>query len=57
MEICYQNLFYAQKLQKKAYNKGIKSNSYVLGKKVCLSSKYIKTKRNQKLKNKLFGHF
>ncbi len=44
MEIYYQNLFYAQKLQKKTYGKRVKSYSYALGNKVWLNSKYIKTK-------------
>ncbi len=34
MEIYCQNLLYAQELQKKAYNKGVKNRSYALGKKV-----------------------
>ncbi len=57
MEACYQNLFYWQKLQKRAYNKGVKSLSYALGEKVWLNSKYIKTKMNKNLANKFFRPF
>ena len=57
IEVCYQNLFYIQKLHKRLYNKGIKSCSYVLDEKVQLNSKYIKIKKNKKLKNKFFGIF
>ena len=55
MEVCCQNFSYAQELQKKAHNKGVKSRSYAPGKKVLLNSKYIKTKRNKKLESKFFG--
>ncbi len=34
MEVCCQNLLHAQELQKKAHDKGVKSRSYTLGKKV-----------------------
>ncbi len=44
IEVCYQNLFYTQELQKRVYNKGVKNHSYILGKKVWLNSKYIKAK-------------
>ncbi len=57
IEVCYQNLFHAQELQKRAYDKGVKSCSYAPDKKVWLNSKYIKTKRNKKLKSKFFGPF
>ena len=57
MEVCCQNLFYIQELQKRAYDKGIKSGSYTPSEKVWLNSKYIKTKRNKKLKSKFFGPF
>ncbi len=57
IEICCQNLLHAQELQKKAHDKGVKSRSYALGKKVWLNSKYIKTKRNKKLESKFFGPF
>ncbi len=57
MEVCYQNLLHAQELQKRAYDKGVKSRSYAPDKKVWLNSKYIKTKRNKKLESKFFGLF
>ena len=57
IEVCCQNLLYAQELQKKVYNKGVKSYSYAPGEKVWLNSKYIKTKKNKKLKSKFFGPF
>ncbi len=57
MEICYQNLLHAQELQKRAYDKEVKSYSYAPGKKVWLNSKYIKIKPNKKLENKFFGPF
>ncbi len=56
-EVCCQNLLYAQELQKRAHDKGVKSHSYALSKKVWLNSKYIKTKRNKKLESKFFGPF
>ena len=57
IEVYCQNLLHAQELQKKAYDKRVKSCSYTLGKKVLLNSKYIKTKRNKKLESKFFGLF
>ena len=57
MDICQQNLLYAQKLQKRAHDKGLKPQSYDPGKKVWLNSKYIKTKRNWKLEAKFFNSF
>ncbi len=57
MEICCQNFLPAQELQKRAYDKGVKSRSYAPGKKVWLNSKYIKTKMNKKLESKIFGPF
>ena len=57
MTICQQNLYHAQKLQKQAYNKGVKPQSYALGNKVWLSSKHLKTKRNRKLETKFLGPF
>ena len=51
------NLQYTQKLQKWAHDKRTKPRSYVPGEKVWLNSKYIKTKRNQKLKAKFFRSF
>ena len=44
IDICQQNQFNAQKLQKRAHDKGVKPQSYALGEKVWLKSKYIKTK-------------
>ena len=57
MIVCQENLHHAQELQKRANNKGVKSQSYASGEKVFLNSKYIKTKRNRKLKAKFFGPF
>ena len=50
-------LQHAQEMQKQAHNKGTKSKGYDPGKKICLNSKYIKTKRNRKLKAKFFRSF
>ena len=50
-------LQHAQELQKQAHDKGTKPRSYAPGEKVWLNSKYIKTKRNWKLKAKFFGPF
>ena len=57
MTVCRENLHHAQKLQKQAYDKGVKPRSYASGDKVWLNSKYIKTKRNRKLEAKFFGPF
>ena len=57
MDICQQNLFHAQKFQKKAYDKGVKPQSYAPREKVWLNNKYIKTKQNRKLEAKFFGPF
>ena len=57
MIICQKNLYYAQKLQKRAYNKGVKPSSYTFNDKVWLNSKQIKTKQNRKLEAKFFGPF
>ena len=57
MDICCQNLLYAQNLQKQVYNKEVKLWSYIPSEKVWLNSKYIKTKKNQKLKTKFFRLF
>ena len=46
MIVCREKLHHAQELQKRAHDKGVKSQSYAPGKKVWLNSKYIKTKRN-----------
>ena len=55
--VCQQNFYHAQKLQKWGHNKGIKPHSYSSGDKVWLSSKYLKTKRNCKLKVKFLDRF
>ena len=57
IDIYQQNLLHAQKLQKKANEKGVKPQSYASGENVWLNCKYIKIKRNQKLKAKFFGLF
>ena len=57
MDICQQNLLHAQEFQKKAHDKGVKPQSYAPREKVWLNSKYIKTKRNQKLEAKFFCPF
>ena len=57
MAICQQNLYHAQKLQKRAYNKGVKPQSYTSSNKVWLSSKHLRTKRNCKLEVKFLGFF
>ncbi len=57
IEVCYQNFFHAQELQKKAHNKGTKSRNYAPDKKFWLNNKYIKTKKNKKLENKFFETF
>ena len=46
INVCHQNFLHAQDLQKQAHNKKVKLRSYVLGEKVWLNSKPIKTKRN-----------
>ena len=55
--VCRKNVYHAQKLQKQAYNKGIKPRNYTPGDKVWLNSKYIKTKQNRKLEAKFFKLF
>ncbi len=57
MEVCCQNLFYIQELEKRAHDKEVKSCSYASSEKVWLNSKYNKTKRNKKLESKFFGPF
>ena len=46
MTICRKNIYHAQKFQKQAHNKGVKPGNYVLGDKIWLNGKYIKTKQN-----------
>ena len=55
--VCQENLYYAQKFQKRAQNKGVKPKNYALSDKVWLNNKYIKTKRNRKLKAKFCEPF
>ena len=55
--VCQQNLYYAQKLQKRGHDKGVKPPNYVPGEKVWLNSKYFKNKRNCKLEAKFLGLF
>ena len=57
MDAYQQNLHHAQKLQKRAHNKDVKSQSYAAGDKAWLSSKHLKTKRNCKLKAKFLSLF
>ena len=57
MTVCQQNLHYAQELQKRAHNKGIKLQSYASGDKIWLSSKHLKIKQNCKLEAKFLGLF
>lgn len=56
INICKQIWFHTKKL-KKTNNKSLKLQSYALGKKVWLNSKYSKIKQNQKPKVKFFGPF
>ena len=55
--VYWENLYYAQDVQKQAHDKGVKPRSYFLGNKIWLNSKYIKTKQNQKLETKFFRSF
>ena len=55
--ICRKNVHHAQKLQKRAHNKGVKPRNYAPSDKVWLNSKYIKTNQNRKLKAKFFKPF
>ena len=57
MIVCCENLHHAQELQKQVYNKRVKPRSYAPDEKIWLNSKFIKTKRNRKLKAKFFGPF
>ena len=57
MIVCQENLHHAQKLQKRAHDKGVKPCSYAASNKIWLNSKSIKTKRNRKLESKFFGPF
>ena len=57
MIVCRENLHYAQELEKRAHDKGIKPRSHAPSDKVWLNSKYIKTKQNRKLEAKFFRLF
>ena len=57
IDICCQNLLHAQDLQKRAYDKKMKPQSYILGENIWLNSKHIKTKKNWKLEVKFFRPF
>ena len=57
MIIYCKKFHYAQKLQKRAHNKGVKPWRYVFSEKVWLNSKYIMIKRNRKLEAKFFEPF
>ena len=57
MAVCQQNLHHAHELQKQAYDKTVKPQSYATGDKVWLNSKHLRTKRNRKLEAKFFGFF
>ena len=57
MIVYRENLYHAQELQKQAYNKCVKLQSYIFDNKVWLNIKYIKTKQNRKLKAKFFRLF
>ena len=57
MVVCRKNLHHAQKLQKRVHNKRVKPQNYALSEKVWFNSKYIKIKRNCKLKTKFFEPF
>ena len=54
MIVCQENLYHAQNLPKRAFNKGVKLKSYIARNKVWLDSKYIKTKLNKMFKAKFF---
>lgn len=45
------------RITKKVFNQGVKLRNYTFSKTIWLNSKYIKVKRNQKLKNQFFQHF
>ena len=57
MIFCQKNLYHAQKLQKRAHDKGVKPRSYFSSDKIWLNSKYIKTKWNWKLEARFFRLF
>ena len=55
--VCHKNLYHAQELQKRAYDKGVKPWNYAPGEKVWLNSKFIEIKRNCILEAKFFWSF
>ena len=57
MSICRENLWHTQELLKYYHDKYAKLRNYTSRNKVWLNSKYIKTKRNRKLKFKFFAPF
>lgn len=57
MFVCRENLYPAQKLQNRSYNKYVKSINYAISDKIWLKNKSIQIKRNWKLEPKLFGSF
>ena len=57
MTVCQKNIYHPQELQKQAHITGGKPKSYTPSNKVCLNSKYIKTKQNRKLEAKFFKPF
>ena len=57
MTMCQQNLHHVLELQKRAHDKDVKLQSYVLGNKIWLNSKHFKTKQNRKLEAKFFSSF
>ena len=42
--VCQENFHHAQKIQKRIYNKSVKSKNFASNDRVWLNSKYIKTK-------------
>lgn len=57
MTIYRKNLQYTQDLQKRHYDKVTKPRNYALDNKILLNNKYIKIKRNSKVKLMFFGPF
>lgn len=55
--VCCNNLFHAQEIWKQVYDKAMKLRSYAPVDKVWLNTKFIKTKKKQKLEAKLFIPF
>ena len=57
MIVYWKNFYHVQELQKQAYDKDIKTKSYVLNDKVWLNSKYIKIIKSRKLEEKFLRSF